>query len=545
MFKIPKYLSAYISAKSKGVPSDAYFDASTYYSKINYIYLNYMNYVVRPCLAYACGVSDLTVATGLSTQTGKAIVDGAARLVIGDRVFFEGDDETSAFFSDIWQTRTHYLQFLSKAERFKYAGGSSICKINTDIHGKNYLTAHRLDRTLPTFDDNGDIIECVFYISFLTSLDGSDGNKTEYWLTETRRYSEDGEKVVVYKVFSKSSVANSPVLPNYEESGIAYENLPNAVKREIKRFGVTSLNAELLLPYRDGLGVWKLDATASNGCIPDVPFGEPLLFGAKDFLWSLDIVFGGTLVDVLNGEGKILVPKMFLQETLSRLQGSMPGTQFNVTTAELDGYGDESFCYIMPSSFDKTNQSPLPVQFDIRAEKYSALWELYQKEACVRSGFAPTSIFPHLVPDGSAKTAREVSAEENLTRASIKQAHLLDIPVFNRMLQEVAFQEGLNDNIELKLADYIGNKLEYDANMRDNVAAGLTPRDVAVELVNNLSKKDTGEYLEKIEKDALKAAGQFNFDEKDYFGDQSTDSKKEVSDGSEGAEIGILNGEEE
>ena len=195
----------------------------------------------------------------------------------------------------------------------------------------------------------------------------------------------------------------------------------------------------------------------------------------------------------------------------------MTGQQFNVTTDELKGYEAENFVYVMPSGFDKDKMSPTPIQFDIRADRYGAMWEMYQKEACVRAGFAPTSIFPHLVPDGSAKTATEVTAEENLTRASVKLAHMMDVPVFNRMLKEVAFQEGLSDEIELKLADYIGNKILFDQNTRENYAAGLIPKEIAVQLVNNLSVNETKDYIEKLKSDAadkLKAEQEpfINFD---------------------------------
>jgi len=175
--------------------------------------------------------------------------------------------------------------------------------------------------------------------------------------------------------------------------------------------------------------------------------------------------------------------------------------------------------YIRPTGYDKDKNAPLPVQFDIRADQYRVMWELYQKEAVVRSGFSPTSIFPHLTPDNSAKTATEVTAEENLTRASVRQAHLLDIPVFNRMLKEVAYQEGLSDEIELKLSDYIGNKLKFDENMRLNLQAQIVPREIAVQQVNNLSANETKDYLEKINQDSKSQAfGGGGYNDADYFG---------------------------
>lgn len=518
MFDYPKYLKNYLSSKSRP-PMEDFINGSTYYSELDYQYITYMMNVVRPCIAYGSATSDWGVNSGLSAATGKAIIDGATRLVVGDKVFFEGDDLTCKFFSDVWQEDTKFLNFLAKAERFKYLGGSCICKINTDARGRNYLTAFRIDRTLPSFDDTGSIVGCVFFISLLNSFTRTNEAELQYWLTEERKYNADGEKVIVYKVFAKGGVAQSPTLPSPYNNGLPFNSLPPNVRRRLYDMGIDNLNEEIALPYKDGLGVWKLDASPANSCMPDVPFGDPLLFGAIDLLWSIDVVYAGSMIDTLNGEGKVLVPGRFLKETFTRLEHNFPGVKWDITTDELNRYGAENFVYLQPSGFDKDTMTPTPVQFEIRTDQYRAMWELYQKEAVVRSGFSPTSIFPHLTPDNSAKTATEVTAEENLTRASVRQAHLLDIPVFNRMLKEVAYQEGLSAEVGLKLSDYIGNKLKFDENVRQNYASGLMPHETAVQVVNGLSAKETAEYMDKIATEQKESAfGARVYDDTEYFG---------------------------
>ena len=516
-FEMPKYLQNYLNAKGK-VPLDGYINNSTYYTQVSYIWQNYMQTVVRPCIAVGSAISD-GIGAGLSAATGKAIVDGATRLCIGDRVFFEGDDEACDFLSDIWRGAVNFDAFLSRSQRYKFLAGSCVCKMNIDERGRSSLVAVRLDRTLPSFDECGNVTGCVFFLGLLTNTKRNLDGVTEYWLVEDRHYNEAGDKVVEYKVFRKDGVAGAPVLPSPYSAGVAYENLPANVRRElVAMMGRPRLNEEIPLPFRDGLGVWMLNRTATNSYAPDAPFGEPLLAGSLDLLWSIDVVFSGSLMDVINGEGKILVPKMFLQDTLSRLQQAHPGASFNVTTAELDGYGDETFVYVMPSGIDRDKMMPTPVQFEIRAQQYTAMWEAYQKEAVVRSGFSPTSIFPHLTPDGSAKTATEVTAEENLTRASVRQSHSLDIPVYNKMLREVLHQEGLSDDVQIKLSDYIGNKMLFDQNVRENYAAGLTPLEVAVQQIHDLSQKETDDYVAKI-RDAKKSEQEAFFNDKDYFGE--------------------------
>ena len=526
MFELPRYLRNYLNNKVR-TPLEGYVNNSTYYTLVDYRWQNYMQTVVRPCLAYGTGVVDGESAA-LSSGTGKSIVDGAARLVIGDKIFFEGDDVAAAFLSDVWRPRVNFDRFLHRSQIFKFLCGSCVCKVDLNERGIPSLSAFRLDRVLPSFDECGNVTGCVFFIAALGDMKRDTERTSEYWLVEERKYSEDGQKVIVYKVFRKDGISNSPVLPSPAQKGIAWENMPARIRNEIKRMGVTRVNEEIPAPFRDGLGVWMLNRTAANSCVPDAPFGDPLLFGSLDLLWSIDVVYSGSMMDVINGEGKILVPKQFLQDTLSKLEKTFPGQAFNVTTAELDAYGDESFVYVQPSGFDKNTMTPTPVQFDIRSAQYREMWELYQKEAVVRSGFSPTSIFPHLAPDGSAKTATEITAEENLTRASVAVAHSQDLPVYNAMLREVLFLEGdLSDRIELRLGDYIGNKIQADQNTRENYAAGLVPRRVAVQTIGALSASETDEYMAELEKeDKTRREANQNpfgmnpFNESDYFGDQ-------------------------
>lgn len=521
-FKLPKYLENYLSDAKWRKPFESFVNNGNYYTGINYFWVTYLSNVVRPCIAYSTGVVDGTCNNALSLSTGKALVDGATRLVRGNKIFFEGNDLSCNFLSDIWAPQTNFNKFLSKLFNFVLAGGTSVIKINTDIKGRNKLSPVRIDRSLFSVNEDGDISECVFYITAFNAISNKDGDDN-YWLVEHRYFDKDFNPCVKYKVFKKSGVANAQVLPSPFSNGIGYEYLPRAIKRELINFGVRKLNVDIRLPYHDGLGVWGVTRTAVNSAVPDVALGDPLLYGVLDLLWSMDIVFSGSLVDVLNGEGKVLVPKQFLGDITKRLKSMFPGQNINIATEELDGGGDDSFVYLKTDIFDKDKQSPTLVQFDIRADQYGAMLDMYAKEAAVRCGFSPTSIFPHLTPDNSAKTATEVTAEENLTRASVKEFHDIVLPVINRALREVLIQEGFPPDVSLKLSDYIGNKIQFDANLRENYRAGLVPKEVAVQQINNLNNAETKEYLRKLEEDANNGGGMFN--DNNYYGDMNGDSK--------------------
>ncbi len=522
-FQIPEFLQQKINSSQYRAPLTSFVNNGDYYAGIDSYWINYMQRVIRPCVAYGTGTIDGINNSLLGSGTGTAVINGAVRLVRGERYYFDGDDVSCKFLSDTWTKYSNFDIFLERSIRFMMLAGTAPIKIDIDENGRAKLSTYRLDRSLLSTDEAGNVNEAIFFVSLLSSMKSQAGDADEYWLVEHRKYDESGKPVLIYKVFHKGGIASAPVLPNPYVNGISYYHCPSKIKTALKRLGIYALNIEYDMPFSDGLGVWQIVRTASNSYIPDAFLGDPLLYGVLDLLWALDVVFGGSITDVLIGRGKILVPKQYLSQITAQLRKVNPN--ISITTSELDEYGDpDTFVYIQPSMFDKGKDTPTPVQFDIRAEAFRAMWELYQKEIAVRVGFSPTSLFPHLTPDNSAKTATEVNAEENLTRASVQSAHNLIIPVYEKAIKEILRLEGYSDDISLKLSDYIGNKIARDQNMRENVAAGLVPKETAVQIINGLSAAETQEYMDKLNAEADSQAKRDNFgmaffNDKDYYND--------------------------
>ena len=92
-FKMPEYLKNYINNAKYRKPFENFVNNSTYYSQLNWQWISYMESVVRPCLSYATASTDGVFGSSLSTATGMAIVKGATRLIAGDKLFFDGNDD--------------------------------------------------------------------------------------------------------------------------------------------------------------------------------------------------------------------------------------------------------------------------------------------------------------------------------------------------------------------------------------------------------------------------------------------------------------------
>lgn len=514
-FQIPQYLADYLDKKGSS-PYENFVDTSQYYSNTNIYVLNYLNRVVRQCMAYGCGAQDGAYNQGLSANIGYTAIKNAAKLIKGDRTLFTGSDSAASFLSDTWQAHSRFDLFLEELITYTLQGGTALFKLNIDALGRCSLSASRVDRNVFTVADNGDVVNATFMLTMLSSTKNDTYNQ-ELWLVE-RRYYDNGKPSVIYHVHQKSGTAGNETLPILEAAGIAFENLPETAQMTIKRLGIV-LDEPMTLPFHDGLGVWASLNTATNSCVPGLKMGDPALYGTLDLLWSIDTVFSGSIIDVLNGQGKILLPKQFLRNFNPALTPTTDG-QTNVRDERLHYEiveGNDNFVYVT-TPHDK-EFPPTSVQFNIRSEEYRGMWEMYLKQFAVAFGYAPTTLFPYL-QDSSPKTAREVTAEENLTRSSVQSAHRLLIPELNRAIAEILYVSGFTGKATIQLSDYIGNKLMRDENMRQNYAAGLIPHSIAVQIVNGLSAKETDEYMLKISQEQKESAfGGKEYDDSDYFGD--------------------------
>lgn len=511
-FQYPQYLEAYLDKKGSS-PFENFVNSSQYYANVNEYVMTYLNRVVRQCMAYACGTHDGAYNQGISANIGYTAIKNAAKLIKGDKTLFAGSDKATSFLSDVWLPFSRFDLFLEEAITYTLQGGTALIKMNKDRLGRCSLSASRVDRNMFSVNDAGDITEALFFLSLLSSTK-TDNSFEQLWLVE-HRYYEESVPTVIYRVHRKSGTAGNETLPLLNADGIAYEKLPEAAQVSIDRKGI-KLNTPLRLPFRDGLGVWALLNTATNSCVPGLRMGDPALYGTLDLLWAIDTVFGGSLIDVLNGQGVILVPQQYLKslnETISRV-----ATENGVTLKTHDDLQSpyENFVYVSVKG-DK-DFIPQAVQFEIRSEQYRGMWEMYLKQFAVAFGYAPTTLFPYL-QDASPKTAREVTAEENLTRSSVQSAHRLMLPELNRAIAEVLCQSGFKGKATLQLSDYIGNKLMRDENLRHNYAAGLIPHETAVQIANGLSAKETEEYVQKIKAEQKESAfGAKEYDDSEYFG---------------------------
>ncbi len=519
-FNIPQYLQEYLNLEWR-TPPESFVNCSQYYANLDPFFINYMTRVVRPCMAYSSGSADGLVNSGIKMNVGYSIKKSAVRLIKGDKFIFEGNDADAKILSDYWSQSVNFDAFLETAIDYML-DGTTVIKLNKDKSGRCVPVATRCDRYYASTDESGNLYHIILLNSFLFTEKYGASAERSYWLVEERYY-KNGKPHVRYKVQFKSGIAGQETLPTLTGDGIGIRALPDEVRDILKTRGITTLNKEIPLPFKDGLGCWIIRRTATNSCVPGLAMGDPLLYGALDILWAIDVVFSGSVTDVLLGKGKILVPKKYLQTIRSDFKNMGLSDMASTRLSRSDNLNDDDDSLVYIYTEHDEDFKPQSVQFDIRAEQYKGMLEIYLRQVATHCGFAPTSIFPFLA-DSSAKTATEVTAEENMTRATIQTIHQLMSPILNRLLNEVLYQlytdlgQEYSGSIKIKLSDYIGNPLQRDQNIRENLMAGILPRSVAIQRANNISDAETKDYIAKIEQDE-RASQEPMYNDMNYFGD--------------------------
>ena len=377
-FKTPAYLENYLN-KEWRKPPENFVDCSLYYAGLDPFFIDYMNKVVRPCMAYSCGSADNLINSGAKMNIGYSIKSTAVKLIKGDKLIFDGDDLACQKISETWAPTVGFDAFLESAIDYMEMGGTVAVKLNKDRFGRCYPVATRIDRFYVTTDDVGEVVDIVLFNSLLYSERYSAKINRSYWLVEERYYDTNRKPCVMYKVHFKSGIAGKEILPSVDSVGLAEEGLPAQVKSLLRKKGI-ELNKPIRLPFRDGLGVWLWRRTANNSCVPGLTLGDPLFYGVLDLLWSVDTVFSGSLTDVILGSGKVLVPKKYLQSIRDDLRRQGANDLSSRLLAMTDNFSDsdDSLVYIY-TEHDK-DFPPTPVQFANRADQYRGILEMYLRQ---------------------------------------------------------------------------------------------------------------------------------------------------------------------
>ena len=516
----------------------SYVNRSAYYANINGEYREYMVRWVQNYLWWYDGWVPYFHSNSqgiFSTRIGAALVNGAARKVVGGKIYFKnknketpqkGEDgkyivnKALAYISSDWADRVNFGREIKKAITFAAAAGTSLLKLDKR-DGVLVPKALRIDSFYPTVGFNGKIIDLYCFIKDFTKIAqvGSSQRFTNCYVVEHRYFGDymqaDGRTLkhvplVCYEI--KRSYGSITTGQDYDVSGekTTVQELPRNVRREVcKAFNGIEFNKPILLPFDDHLGAELVNWSDCVSALPELPFGESLLTNIMPYLQSYDYYWSAFNTDMYIGRGRVIIPKHMQSAKAKK------SSEYNS--------GIDSMLFTQIPMQDAEKQVPTPIQFDLRSQSWTEIRTMIIQNIAINTGMNLATIASFLQDNTSARTAREISTEESETALFVEDKRDIVEKPINRILKLVTLYNGFADDVVVRWSEAgLTNIYARTDMLATAVQNGLISKQTAA----SMFKQDDDEYQqqeewERIQKDQESSMGSSNFfNEADYFGDE-------------------------
>lgn len=486
----------------------SFVNRSAYYAMVGANYYDFMDRWVKNWLWWYDGWVPYfhNADKGIfSTRIATALVDRTANKVAGGRVMFknEGKEKQSNEKLNLslkaisnWANKTNFEIAFKKAIKYAAAAGTSLLKINQDGDFQLWVEALRFDSFLPTVDFKGQLTDIKCFIQSYTKLGEKDKQLDKvYYITEHRYYGTynrlNGEKVpnaalVEYEIKALSGTVTTGKYISQSQERILWEDLPKDIKSSInKNYSSVEFDKPMPLPFSD-LGAELILWTDGISNLPELPFGESLLAKLVSYLEAYDYYFSAFCTDMYTGRARVLVPK-----GMTKADG-----QSNMNS------GLDSYLYARVDLLDPEKQTPLPIQFELRAEEWRAIRDSLIQNIAINTGLNISTIASFLNDTTGNKTAREISTEENETMGYVNfKRGLIEKPV-NRLLKTITRYLNEDDAVIIRWSHAeLTNRALLSEILSTARAGGFVSQKKAVEMFNF---DDDDEQIQ-IEYDSIKA----------------------------------------
>lgn len=470
----------------------------------------------------------------MSTGLAKAIVDRTAKKVAGSRIMFKNafDEKSNNKGTEVnrslkaiaeWSDKTNFSRAIKMGTRFALAAGTALAKINQGADGKFGVECIRFDRFIPSVDNTGRLNEVTIFL--LANIDiGSkkgekDGAPRNVYTLEEHRYFGDFTKsdgrvlhnvpICEYQVHEYNGNVQNGIGDYSDTYGgrCQWKDVPSKVKKIIRdRYGLF-VDKPILLPFED-LGCELITSTDCVGNYPDLPFGESLLANIIPHLQEYDYYHSAMCTDMYLGRGKVLVPK-----GLSSAKSQAGDNAYS---------GLDGTTFTQLPNLNPEEQKPTPIQFDLRAQDWQVIRNTIIENIAINTGLSSTTIASFL-NDNSAKTAREISTEENETAGFVDDMRgVIEQPI-NRIIDRIRLAMGLPDKVVVRWSNAsLQNKYTTAETLNIARTGGFISQFKAVQMFNS----DDDDVQVQEEYDRIKAESQQEYndtDSGDYFGGDMND----------------------
>lgn len=433
----------------------------------------------------------------MSTKIGATIVNRSTDAICNGGFMFQNEnvpklvDEKGVsvsmhFVSDSWAKQAKMGRNIKKAIRLALAGGTSLIKLNPTTKNGLWLDVYRSDRFYCDFSFNGRLTHVK---TFLNNYQKTVGEVTNaFMLVEERYYKSltlSTVPVSVYKVYRMSTLTLNDIRPTSE---CDWKDIPRQIRDSLKEdYPGIIIGQEQALPFSD-LGAYALTNTDGIDNIAGLMYGKSILSDIMPYLFSYDYYYSCLNTDMYLGRGRVIVKKYMKNPN-------------NPNAANMNS-GLDGFAYESVDSLNTDEQKPIPIQFDLRSQDWTAIRNILIESMAFSLGISVSTLASFL-NDQSARTAREISSEESATTSFVESKRDQFQDSINDMLKTVCQFYGMEDIISIRWAmSGQTNMGVLSERITREYQGGLRSLDNAVRAINpDFDEYQAREEIQKIKSD--------------------------------------------
>lgn len=453
----------------------------------------------------------------LSTGIGTTIVNRCADIVFGGALMFankrkpkftqlneKGKEVGTAldFISNKFDCMADLRGVIKKAVKNAFAGGFSLLKINK-YAGDLWIDTLRADRFFFEKTSKGELRKVVSIIAFYEDTTRKDGRR--FGLIEERRYERIGMfgqeiPVVEYKMYQTSSQIQYLAAG---DNSLRWEDIPKNVRLAFKADYDFEINKPQHMSGFENLGCYILTGSDEVSNVPQFGMGESVLANIMTYLYEYDFYNTCFNTDMYLARGRVLVPKP-MQNPARTSAGQQPS-------------GLDDFIYTKYESPNNDDMKPESIQFQLRAAEWKEARNMLLECIATSIGLSVSTLASYL-SDGSNRTAREVSAEENATTLFMENARRRFEKPLNDMIDDILHFYGYVDDVEVRWSRAgMTNQTVLVDTLARAVQAKLISCEKAHEAYNyDDDEAQNAEDWKKIQDEQKAQTMQYN--DSDYFG---------------------------
>lgn len=444
----------------------------------------------------------------LPSKLGSRICKRMGELIMSGGFRVEGYEEGERFLEKWIKKQSVRLKLTNSLPELN-AIGNALAKIDFRADGSLGFSIVPGNKYFASVDSNQEVSHFVAMVEYISpepviSITSVARDEQGYFLVEQRKM--DGVKCYQrFALYKAPRVMTSPVFQNAEECKPS--QLPERIAKRVERIiGKDKLGKVFELPFKNHIGAVVILNSATCTSVDYAGLSDSTLADCHTFLFQYDITNTQKEGNKYFAQTGVLVPDTMIPPEIANHPSGNIQQSYIRNQRDLDGRVYKKVPVVDTSRGDN---KPVFFQADNQSTTYNEDLKDIEANIATMVGLTPTALAGHLVSNASNKTATEVIAEDDITRATIEgKRDLIREPMTRIFCWVLDFYEvknaGSNDDMDMIFnSSILSNPERETEDIARQINIGIMSQKTGIGRKNrSYSKKEIEDELKEIEGDS-------------------------------------------